>query len=124
MAGCWAIRGATTAEANTKESILSSTKELLQTIVKENRIEASQIAAVWFTTTSDLNAVFPALAARQMGWMNVALLCAHEMAVPGSLPQCIRVLILVNTDKNPKELKYVYLKEAVGLRTHGLEPQS
>jgi chorismate mutase len=124
MAGCWAIRGATTVEANTKESILSCTKELLQTIVKENKIEPSQIAAAWFTTTTDLNAVFPALAARQMGWMNVGLLCAHEMAVPGSLPQCIRVLILVNTDKNPKDLKYIYLKEAVSLRTQGLDPQS
>jgi chorismate mutase len=124
MGGCWAIRGATTAEANTKESMLSATKELLQAIVKENQIEPSQIAAVWFTTTPDLNAVFPALAARQMGWMNVGLLCAHEMAVPGSLPQCIRVLILVNTEKDPKDLKFVYLKEAVGLRTQGLDPQS
>ncbi len=124
MVACWGIRGATTADANTKESILSATKEVLLRIVEVNKIKASQIAAIWFTTTTDLNAVFPALAARQMGWMNAALLCAHEMCVPGSLPRCIRVLILVNTDRDPKDLEYVYLKEAVGLRTQGLDPQS
>ncbi len=122
MGGCWGIRGATTAEDNSRDSILSATKELLQRIIDENDLDKSQVAAVWFTTTSDLNAEYPALAARQLGWMNVALLCAHEMAVPNSLPRCIRVLILVNTNKSPEDLKYVYLKEAQGLRTQGLEP--
>ena len=86
----------------------------------ENEIDKSQVAAVWFTTTRDLNMEYPALAARQLGWMNVALLCAHEMLVPKGLPMCIRVLLLVNTEKNPQDLKYIYLKGAVGLRTQGL----
>ncbi|MEE8159797.1 MAG: chorismate mutase [Dehalococcoidia bacterium] len=122
MGGCWGIRGATTAEDNSRDSILAATKEMLQRIIDENDLDKSQVAAVWFTTTSDLNAEYPALAARQLGWMNAALLCAHEMAVPNGLPRCIRVLILVNTSKSPEDLKYVYLKEAQGLRTQGLEP--
>jgi len=122
VGGCWGIRGATTAEDNSRDSILTATKELLQRITDENDLDKSQVAAVWFTTTSDLNAEYPALAARQLGWMNAALLCAHEMAVPNGLPRCIRVLILVNTSKSPEDLKYVYLKEAQGLRTQGLEP--
>ena len=121
MGGCWGIRGATTAEDNSRDSILTATKELLQRITDENDLDKSQVAAVWFTTTSDLNAEYPALAARQLGWMNAALLCAHEMAVPNGLPRCIRVLILVNTNKSPADLKYVYLKEAQGLRTQGSE---
>ena len=120
MSGCWGIRGATTVEENSREAILDATKELLRCIMEENEVDKSQVAAVWFTTTRDLNAEYPALAARQMGWMNVALLCAHEMIVPKSLPMCIRVLLLVNTEKQPEDLKYIYLKGAVGLRTQGL----
>ena len=121
MSGCWGIRGATTVEENSREAILDATKELLQCIVADNEVKKSQVAAVWFTTTQDLNAEYPALAARRLGWMNVALLCAHEMLVPNSLPMCIRVLMLVNTEKAPQDLKYVYLKGAVGLRTQGLD---
>jgi len=121
MLGCWGIRGATTAPENSRESILSATKELLQKIIKVNDIDKSQVAAAWFTTTTDLNAEYPALAARQIGWTEVALLCAHEMSVPNSLPQCIRVLVLVNTEKSAKDLRYVYLKGAEGLRSQGLD---
>ena len=126
MSGCWGIRGATTVEENSREAILDGTKELLQCIMEENEIDKSQVAAVWFTTTRDLNAEYPALAARQLGWMNAALLCAHEMMVPTGLPMCIRILLLVNTEKHPQDLKYIYLKGAVGLRTQGLHasPQS
>ncbi len=126
MSGCWGIRGATTVEENSSEAILDATKELLRCIMEENEIDKSQVAAVWFTTTQDLNAEYPALAARQLGWMNAALLCAHEMIVPTGLPMCIRVLLLVNTEKHPQALKYIYLKGAVGLRTQGLyaSPQS
>lgn len=120
MAGCWGIRGATTVEENSREAIIEGTKELLRRIMEENEIDKSQVAAVWFTTTQDLNAEYPALAARQMGWMNVALLCAHEMIVPKGLPMCIRVLLLVNTEKQPEDLEYIYLKGAVSLRTQGL----
>ncbi len=115
---CRGIRGATTATSNTKEAILSATKELLEQIIDANNIEQSQVASVFFTTTPDLNAEFPAAAARQMGWSDIALLCGHEMAVPDSLPRCIRILILVNTDKEPHELMHVYLKEATSLRSN------
>ncbi len=120
MSGCWGIRGATTVEENSSEAIIAGTRELLEQIMSENDMDKSQVAAVWFTTTQDLNTEYPALAARQMGWMNVALLCAHEMIIPKGLPMCIRVLLLVNTEKQPQDLKYIYLKRAVGLRTQGL----
>jgi chorismate mutase len=120
MLVCRGIRGATTAEDNTKEAILSATRELLERLVEANGIKEEQIAAAFFTTTQDLNAEFPAVAARQMGWSNVALLCGHEMAVPDGLPRCIRVLILVNTDKGPQELTHIYLREARNLRSRGM----
>lgn len=120
MTKCLAIRGATTAEGNTKDAIINATTELLLEIVRVNDLAIEQIAAAWFSTTTDLNAEFPALAIRKLGWMNVGMLCAHEMSVPNSLPQCIRVLILINTDNTPEDLAYVYLKGAVGLRTQGL----
>lgn len=122
MTKCLAIRGATTAEENTKDAIINATTELLLEIVRVNDLAIEQIAAAWFSTTTDLNAEFPALAIRKLGWMNVGMLCAHEMSVPNSLPQCVRVLILINTDNTPEDLAYVYLKGAVGLRTQGLDP--
>jgi chorismate mutase len=119
---CLAIRGATTIEENTKTAIITATTQLLLEIVRANDLIIGEIAAAWFSTTTDLNAEFPALAIRKLGWMNVGMLCAHEMSVPNSLPQCIRVLILINTNKHPEDLVYVYLNEAVGLRTQGLDP--
>lgn len=122
MTKCLAIRGATTIEENTKTAIITATTQLLLEIVRANDLIIGEIAAAWFSTTTDLNAEFPALAIRKLGWMNVGMLCAHEMSVPNSLPQCIRVLILINTNKHPEDLVYVYLNEAVGLRTQGLDP--
>ena len=90
-------------------------------LVEANGITMEEVACVIFTTTSDLNAEFPALAARQLGWKDIALLCSHEMQVPGSVPYCIRVLLLYNTDKKASELVHVYLKEAVNLRNRGIE---
>ena len=119
MTSCWGIRGATTVDDDNGDSILDATRELLEAMMDRNELEKSQVSAVWFTTTSDLKAEFPALAARNMGWDKVALLCAHEMNVPNSLPKCIRVLLLVNTDKGPEDLKFVYLREARTLRDHG-----
>ncbi|MQF64695.1 chorismate mutase [SAR202 cluster bacterium AC-409-J13_OGT_754m] len=119
MTNCWGIRGATTVDDDNGESILEATRELLEAIMDANQLDKSQVAAIWFTTTSDLKAEFPALAARKMGWDKVALLCAHEMNVPNSLPKCIRVLLLVNTNKAAEDLKFVYLREARGLRDHG-----
>ncbi len=116
MTMCRGIRGATTAPENTKEAIFEATRDLFQKLVQVNEIEEAQVAATFFTTTADLNSAFPATAVREMGWTNTALLCGHEMAVPDSLPRCIRVLILVNTDKEPHELVNLYLREAVNLR--------
>ena len=117
------IRGATTAEINTKAAILEATKELLREIIEANDIEADDVAAAYFTTTHDLNAEFPAVAARQLGWEQVALMCGHEMMVPDALPQCIRVLILVNTDKPPQGLANIYLKGAANLKKRGMEEE-
>lgn len=117
---CRGIRGATTADANTKEAILKATSELLGELAKANSFKLEDVAAVLLTTSPDLNAEFPAVAARQMGWDSVALLCGHEMAVPDATPGCIRVLILVNTEKRPQELVHLYLKGAKNLRSRGV----
>ena len=113
------IRGATTADSNSREAILQVTKELLGELIESNQIEADDVAAALFTTTEDLNAEFPAVAARQMGWEHVALLCGHEMRVPDGAKHCIRVLILVNTDKAPQDLTMIYLRGAANLRDLG-----
>jgi len=110
------IRGAITAAANTRESIVAATDALLREIIAANQVIAEDIAAVFFTTTPDLNAEFPAAAARALGWNKVPLLCAHEMSVPGRLPACIRVLMLVNTKLAQSAVKHVYLEGAVRLR--------
>ena len=115
------IRGATTADNNTKDNILLATRELLERLIEANDIDSEDVAAVFFTTTLDLNAEFPALAARQMGWGGVALLCGHEMKVPNGLRKCIRTLILVNTDKPSKHLTHVYMRGATDLKTRGME---
>ena len=120
---CRGIRGATTVESNTKEAIVAGTKELLHELIEANDIQQEQVAAVIFTTTRDLNAEFPAVAARQIGWTDVALLCSHEMDVPDALPSCIRILLLVNTERSPQELSNVYLRGAVNLRARGMESQ-
>ncbi len=111
-----AVRGATTVHANKREDILESTSELLARMVGENNIGKEDIISVSFTTTNDLDAVFPAVAARQLGWTDIALSCTNEMYVPGSLAMCIRVLLTFNTDKKNNELKYIYLREAKSLR--------
>jgi chorismate mutase len=113
---CRGIRGATTVEANSGEAILEATAELLAAMVKANEIEAEDVASAFFTTTPDLNAEFPALAARRLGWDDVPLLCGHEMAVPGSLPMCLRILLHVNTDKTAAQIAHVYLRGARALR--------
>ena len=113
---CRGIRGATTVEENTKEAILEATEELLQLMIESNDIEVDRVAAATFTTTPDLNAEYPALAARKLGWNDNALLCGREMNVPGGLTKCIRILLLINTDKSLKEINHVYIKEAKNLR--------
>jgi chorismate mutase len=113
---CRGIRGATTVEANSREAILEATAELLAAMVKTNGIKPDDVASAFFTTTPDLNAEFPALAARGLGWNDVPLLCGHEMGVPGSLPMCLRILVHVNTDKRADQIVHVYLRGARVLR--------
>ena len=116
MIVCRGVRGATTVVENDAREILAATRQLLALMIRLNGIESVDVASGVFTTTTDLNAVFPATAARQLGWMSVPLLCGHEMEVPDSLPRCIRILLHWNTDRNQDEIHHVYLKEAVRLR--------
>jgi chorismate mutase len=114
---CRGIRGATTVEEDTAEAILTGTRELLTLIVKANDLKMEDVASAIFTTTPDLTAAFPAQAAREMGWQDVALLDAQEIPVPGSLKRCIRVLIHWNTEKRAAEIRHIYLRGAQILRS-------
>ncbi|CCF84034.1 chorismate mutase [Nitrolancea hollandica] len=116
MAQCRGIRGATTADRNTAEDILEATRELLAVLIEVNEIAVDDVASVIFTTTPDLNATFPAVAAREYGWDGVPLICSHEMNVPGMLDHVVRVLIHVNTEKPASEIRHVYLRRARDLR--------
>jgi chorismate mutase len=113
---CRGIRGATTAERNEREEILMATTELLQLMVRKNELHVEDIASAIFTVTEDLDAEFPAAAARQLGWDEVALMCMREIPVPNSLGKCIRVLLHVNTTRTASEIRHVYIREAVTLR--------
>lgn len=114
---CRGIRGAIAVPANSKKSILTAAKKLLTEMTKANRVEIKDIAAIFFTTTPDLNAEFPAAATRELGWpSSLALLCGHEMNVPDALPHCLRVLMLINTEKGLEEIIHVYLGEAKKLK--------
>jgi len=113
---CRGIRGATTAASNTSEDILEVTRELVAALVFLNDLEPENIVSAVFTTTPDLNATFPALAAREFGWTEVPLLCAHEMSVPGSLTSAVRLLLHVNTHRSQAEVRHVYLRDAGQLR--------
>lgn len=113
---CRGIRGATTVEQNTKEAIFDATTELVRVLIQENELNAEDIASAIFTVTADLDADFPALAARHLGWTEVPLLCTREIPVPGSLPMCIRVLLHVNTTRTAAQMQHIYLHKAVVLR--------
>ena len=121
MSVCRGIRGATVAEENTAAAIYAATRELLSKLIDANFIEEQDVAAAYFTMTPDLNACFPAAAARQLGWNNTALFGAAEVDVPNSLPRCVRVLILFNTDKEPQELVNLYLNGTDVLRLQGVD---
>lgn len=113
---CRGVRGATTIEANDREGILKGTRQLLALMIRRNEIEAADVGSIIFTVTKDLDAEFPALAARQLGWLNVPLLCGYEVSVQGSLARCVRILIHWNTPKAAAEIQHVYMREAVRLR--------
>jgi chorismate mutase len=110
------IRGATTVERNDKDEILKATRELLEVIVRLNGLRPDDIAYVWFTVTPDLDAEFPAFAARELGWTDVPLMCGQEIPVPGAMARCIRVLIDWNTGKSQREVRHAFLHRAKELR--------
>jgi chorismate mutase len=116
MTICRGVRGATTVKENNREAILSATRELLTQMIEANDIQADDVASAIFTTTADLTSEYPALAARQLGWHDVALLCAQEISVPNSINHCIRILLHWNTDKLASEICHIYIKGAVKLR--------
>lgn len=113
---CRGVRGATTVESVDRESVLRATRELLALIIRVNGIEPEDVASAIFTTTFDITSAFPATAARQLGWLEVPLMCSHEMNVDGALQKCIRVLIHWNTATPQREIQHVYLREARALR--------
>lgn len=112
----FALRGAISVDRNDKESILAATHELLSELIARNRLKPELMVSCILTATPDLNAEFPAVAARALGLQQVPLLCTQEIDVPGSLPRCIRVLLhyYAGLDHNPK---HTYLKEAKSLRS-------
>lgn len=111
------VRGAISVEENTAEAILEATETLLEAIMSANEIETTDIASAFFTLTPDLNAVFPAVAARKtLGWTTVPLLCASEIAVPDATKGLLRVLLHWNTDKTQTDIQHIYLGEAKKLR--------
>jgi len=114
------IRGATTADANTAEAITEATDELLRELVRVNDVDPADVAFVYFTTTADLDAEYPALAARRMGWLEAPLLCGQEMRVklpnPRSVEMCIRILLLVNTPRPQAAMRFAYLRGADAIK--------
>jgi chorismate mutase len=111
------LRGATTSDANTADAILDATEELLNALVAANGLAEGDVGAVFFTTTADLDAEFPAKAARvRLGWQDTALMDGQEIPVPGAPESVIRILLLLNTDKRKEDLNHVYLRGALGLR--------
>jgi monofunctional chorismate mutase len=120
QSGLWrkthAIRGATTVDENDPRQIAAATRELLEAIVERNWLEIDEIVSVWFTVTPDLTSAFPALAAREMGWVDVPLLCASEIPVPGSMPRCLRTLVELELRAPRRLAAHVYLRDAVALR--------
>ncbi len=110
------VRGATTVESNAADDILQATSELLKTMIQENDIAEDEVASILFTITPELNATYPAKAARMLGWTRTALMGFQEADVPDGLPMCIRILIHWNTDKSIDEIKHLFLRDAVKLR--------
>ena len=110
------IRGATTVDRNDRDEILAATTELLTLIVHLNGIRSEDVAYAWFTVTPDLDAEFPAFAARELGWTEVPLMCGREIPVSGALPLCIRALISWNTAKSQHDVRHVFLHGAKELR--------
>ena len=116
MSAVRGVRGATTVASNDRDKILAGTRELLEQIVRLNAIDPRDVASAWFTVTPDLDAEFPAYAAREIGWTEVPLICGREIPVSGALARCIRVLIHWNTERVQAEVRHVFLHGARALR--------
>ncbi len=110
------VRGATTVDSNTKQEIVSKTREMLESIMEKNHIPVEEIASAIFSVTDDIDAEFPAVAAREMGWIYTPLFCTREIPVAGSLKSCVRVILHVNTDLKQQDMMHVYLHGAKKLR--------
>ncbi len=113
---CRGIRGATTVEHNDRDEILAATTELLQLMIRHNDLQIEDVASAIFSLTEDLDAEFPAVAARMLGWDCVPLMCTREIPVPGSLLKCVRILLHVNTTRSLSEVQHIYIHGAVNLR--------
>ena len=111
-----AVRGAVQVDDNQGEAILSGTAELVTEVMSRNDLRPEDVISVIFSATPDLNAEFPALAARQLGFQDVPLLCATEIPVPGALPRVVRLMMHVDTDRSRREIQHVYLRGAAALR--------
>jgi chorismate mutase len=110
------LRGATTVDADTSEQVTQRSQELMRRIMERNDLVEDDIISAIFTVTGDISSIFPATAIREIGFGAVPLLCAAEIAVPGSMPLCVRVLLHVNTTRSRDEIHHVYLHGAQGLR--------
>ena len=121
MLVCRGIRGATTAAENTDTAIYDSTRELLSQMIETNQMVQGNVAAAYFTVTPDLNAAYPAAAARQLGWTSTALMCSTEIPVPGSMERCIRIMVLYNTEMSQQEIVNIYLNGTDTLRLQGVQ---
>ncbi|SEF54781.1 chorismate mutase [Thermomonospora echinospora] len=111
-----ALRGATQVDADERDQILEATTELVTEVMRRNGLSTDDVISVIFTTTPDLNAEFPALAARKLGFHEVPLLCASELDVPHALPRVIRLMAHIETDRPRSEMQHVYLRGATALR--------
>lgn len=111
-----AIRGAVQIDANERDALLEATTELVGEVMTRNSLTTDDVISVLFTTTPDLTAEFPALAARKLGFTDVPLMCASEIAVPGALPRVVRLMAHVETERPRSELQHVYLRGAQALR--------
>jgi len=110
------IRGAIQVDQDNKESILRSTAELLEKMIKINEVDTQEIVSIFFTSTDDLNAEYPAYAAREMGLTEVPLLCSRELNISKAMARLIRILIHVNTNKTQNEIRHLYLGATKSLR--------
>ncbi len=119
------VRGATVVDQNEPAAILAATRQLIEAVLAANpSLNTADLASAWFTTTHDLDAAYPAAAARQLGWTQVPLMCSQEIPVPGALPMCIRVLLHWNTPLSQAEIHHVYLGRAAALRPDLTQPSA